>query len=113
MTPYIRRMFSCIRRFRYSLSFSGFIVENVIMMLYGCLLHVYFKLGEIFNIGRLFLDDFRGGFENGPWWDHLFNGYTITTWLVVLNKYRFRWSSTVMVNEVCWQYHKGAVLKAH
>ncbi|KAJ0731172.1 hypothetical protein HanOQP8_Chr07g0248901 [Helianthus annuus] len=56
---------------------------------------------------------YTGGFENGPWWDHLFNGYTITTWLVVLNKYRFRWSSTVMVNEVCWQYHKGAVLKAH
>ncbi|KAJ0743556.1 hypothetical protein HanPI659440_Chr10g0377231 [Helianthus annuus] len=30
-------------------------------------------------MGQLFLDDFRGGFENGPWW------ITITTWLLVLN----------------------------
>ncbi|KAI3703179.1 hypothetical protein L1987_73072 [Smallanthus sonchifolius] len=44
-----------------------------------------YTFGAIFNMGRLFLDDFRGGFENGPWWDRLFNGYTITTWLVVLN----------------------------
>ncbi|KAM0011710.1 putative nucleotide-sugar transporter [Helianthus debilis subsp. tardiflorus] len=43
------------------------------------------QFGAIFNIGRLFLDDFRGGFGNAPWWDHLFNGYTITPWLVVLN----------------------------
>ncbi|XP_076903469.1 CMP-sialic acid transporter 1-like [Bidens hawaiensis] len=44
-----------------------------------------YTFGAIFNMGRLFLDDFRGGFEKGPWWDCLFNGYTITTWLVVLN----------------------------
>ncbi|KAK1418653.1 hypothetical protein QVD17_27798 [Tagetes erecta] len=44
-----------------------------------------YTFGAIFNMGRLFLDDFRGGFENGPWWNRLFNGYTITTWLVVLN----------------------------
>lgn len=44
-----------------------------------------YTFGSIFNMGRLFLDDFRGGFESGPWWDRLFNGYTITTWLVVLN----------------------------
>ncbi|KAG9157637.1 hypothetical protein Leryth_014153 [Lithospermum erythrorhizon] len=25
------------------------------------------------------------GFETGPWWQRLFNGYSITTWLVVLN----------------------------
>nr|XP_043626498.1 CMP-sialic acid transporter 1 [Erigeron canadensis]XP_043626499.1 CMP-sialic acid transporter 1 [Erigeron canadensis]XP_043626500.1 CMP-sialic acid transporter 1 [Erigeron canadensis] len=44
-----------------------------------------YTFGAIFNMGRLFLDDFRGGFENGPWWNRLFNGYTVTTWLVVLN----------------------------
>lgn len=31
------------------------------------------------------MDDFRGGFEKGPWWQRLFNGYSITTWMVVLN----------------------------
>jgi UDP-sugar transporter A1/2/3 len=31
------------------------------------------------------VDDFRGGFENGPWWHRIFNGYSITTWMVVLN----------------------------
>lgn len=36
-------------------------------------------------MARLLLDDFRVGFENGPWWRQLLNGYTITTWLVVLN----------------------------
>nr|GEW75869.1 CMP-sialic acid transporter 1 [Tanacetum cinerariifolium] len=44
-----------------------------------------YTFGALFNMGRLFADDFRGGFENGPWWSRLFNGYTITTWLVVLN----------------------------
>ncbi|PON44309.1 Nucleotide-sugar transporter [Parasponia andersonii] len=44
-----------------------------------------YTFGAIFNMARLLLDDFRGGFENGPWWQRLFNGYTITTWLVVLN----------------------------
>ncbi|KAK9068337.1 hypothetical protein SSX86_012448 [Deinandra increscens subsp. villosa] len=44
-----------------------------------------YTFGAIFNMGRLLLDDFRGGFENGPWWERLFSGYTITTWLVVLN----------------------------
>lgn len=46
---------------------------------------VPFRFGALFNMGRLFVDDFRGGFESGPWWSRLFNGYTITTWLVVLN----------------------------
>lgn len=36
-------------------------------------------------MARLLADDFRGGFENGPWWQRIFNGYTITTWMVVLN----------------------------
>lgn len=31
------------------------------------------------------MDDFRSGFEEGPWWQRLFNGYNMTTWLVVLN----------------------------
>lgn len=31
------------------------------------------------------MDDFRGGFEKGPWWQRLFNGYNIITWMVVLN----------------------------
>ncbi|KAK4268859.1 hypothetical protein QN277_022089 [Acacia crassicarpa] len=44
-----------------------------------------YTFGAIFNMARLLLDDFRGGFENGPWWQRIFNGYTITTWLVVLN----------------------------
>lgn len=44
-----------------------------------------YTFGALFNMGRLFVDDFRGGFESGPWWSRLFNGYTITTWLVVLN----------------------------
>nr|KYP71904.1 putative UDP-sugar transporter protein SLC35A4 [Cajanus cajan] len=44
-----------------------------------------YTFGTIFNMARLLMDDFRGGFENGPWWQRIFNGYTITTWLVVLN----------------------------
>lgn len=45
----------------------------------------FFRFGAIFNLGRIVFDDFRSGFEKGPWWQRLFNGYTITTWLVVLN----------------------------
>ncbi|XVF80190.1 hypothetical protein PTKIN_Ptkin15bG0051300 [Pterospermum kingtungense] len=41
--------------------------------------------GAVFNMARLALDDFRGGFEKGPWWQWLFNGHSITIWLVVLN----------------------------
>lgn len=44
-----------------------------------------YTFGAIFNLGRIVLDDFRSGFEKGPWWQRLFNGYSITTWLVVLN----------------------------
>ncbi|KAI8020193.1 CMP-sialic acid transporter 1 [Camellia lanceoleosa] len=36
-------------------------------------------------MARLILDDFTGGFENRPWWQRLLNGYSTTTWLVVLN----------------------------
>lgn len=44
-----------------------------------------YTFGAIFNMARLLVDDFRRGFENGPWWQRLLNGYTITTWMVVLN----------------------------
>lgn len=46
---------------------------------------VPFRFGSIFNMLRLLMDDFRGGFEKGPWWQRLFDGYSITTWMVVLN----------------------------
>ncbi|XP_073266797.1 CMP-sialic acid transporter 1 isoform X2 [Populus alba] len=44
-----------------------------------------YTFGSIFNMARLVLDDYRGGYENGSWWQRLFNGYSITTWMVVLN----------------------------
>lgn len=44
-----------------------------------------YTFGAIFNMMRLLWDDFQGGFNKGPWWQRIFNGYTITTWLVVLN----------------------------
>ena len=52
------------------------------IFIYGILL---LRFGTIFNMLRLFADDFRVGFERGPWWEHLLDGYSITTWLVVLN----------------------------
>ncbi|RWR80243.1 CMP-sialic acid transporter 1-like protein isoform X1 [Cinnamomum micranthum f. kanehirae] len=44
-----------------------------------------YTFGAIFNMAKLLLDDFRGGFEKGPWWQRLLNGYNLTTWMVVLN----------------------------
>ncbi|KAJ6326657.1 hypothetical protein OIU78_013695 [Salix suchowensis] len=44
-----------------------------------------YTFGSIFNMARLVLDDYRSGYENGFWWQRLFNGYSITTWMVVLN----------------------------
>ncbi|CAL9773586.1 unnamed protein product [Musa acuminata subsp. burmannicoides] len=44
-----------------------------------------YMFGAIFNMAWLMLDDFRAGFEYGPWWQRLLDGYTVTTWLVVLN----------------------------
>lgn len=43
------------------------------------------RFGAIFNMARLLLDDFKVGFEKGPWWQRLLNGYSTTTWMVVLN----------------------------
>jgi UDP-sugar transporter A1/2/3 len=36
-------------------------------------------------MGWLIYGDFKAGFELGPWWQRLFNGYSITTWIVVFN----------------------------
>ncbi|XP_031483223.1 CMP-sialic acid transporter 1 [Nymphaea colorata] len=44
-----------------------------------------YTFGAIFNMARLLFDDINNNFENGPWWNRLFNGYSITTWMVVLN----------------------------
>ncbi|KAK4379196.1 hypothetical protein RND71_001058 [Anisodus tanguticus] len=44
-----------------------------------------YTFGSIFNMGRLLMDNVRSGFEAGPWWQRLLNGYNMTTWLVVLN----------------------------
>ncbi|XP_072985768.1 CMP-sialic acid transporter 1 isoform X2 [Typha latifolia] len=44
-----------------------------------------YTCGSIFNMAWLIFGDFKGGFENGPWWQRLFNGYSVTTWMVVLN----------------------------
>jgi len=43
------------------------------------------RFGVMFNMGWLIYGDFKAGFELGPWWQHLFNGYSITTWMVVFN----------------------------
>ncbi|CAI0441589.1 unnamed protein product [Linum tenue] len=44
-----------------------------------------YLFGVLFNMAKLIVDDFQSGFEKGPWWQRLFNGYSITTFLVVLN----------------------------
>ncbi|OAY71020.1 CMP-sialic acid transporter 1 [Ananas comosus] len=44
-----------------------------------------YTFGAIFNMAWLILGDFKAGFERGPWWQRLFDGYTVTTWLVVFN----------------------------
>ncbi|MFS7952891.1 putative nucleotide-sugar transporter [Helianthus anomalus] len=82
--------------------------------LYWQNVQLYTQFGAIFNIGRIFLDDFRGGFGNGPWWDHLFNGYTITPWLVVLNicftGLLVSWLMTYAGNIVKDLYHSHSML---
>ncbi|CAA2951686.1 CMP-sialic acid transporter 1 [Olea europaea subsp. europaea] len=44
-----------------------------------------YTFGAIFNLAKLVFDDFRSGFDKGLWWQRLFYGYSITTWMVVLN----------------------------
>jgi hypothetical protein len=43
------------------------------------------RFGVMFNMGWLIYGDFKAGFELGPWWQRLFNGYSIITWMVVFN----------------------------
>ncbi|KAG8475148.1 hypothetical protein CXB51_031998 [Gossypium anomalum] len=64
--------------------YTEFLMKKNNDSLYWQNLQLY-TFGSIFNMARLVVDDFRGGFEKGPWWQRLFNGYSITTWLVVLN----------------------------
>jgi solute carrier family 35 (UDP-sugar transporter), member A1/2/3 len=33
----------------------------------------------------LIVGDFQSGFQKGFWWQRLFNGYTLTAWVVVAN----------------------------
>ena len=68
----------------YIAKFKPFKLINMIIS-FILIWHSSSRFGAIFNMARLVLDDFRGGFEKGPWWQRLFNGYSITTWLVVLN----------------------------
>ncbi|XVF22420.1 hypothetical protein REPUB_Repub12eG0170800 [Reevesia pubescens] len=63
----------------------SFLIYNGWLSFYWLLEQPRVRFGAIFNMARLALDDFRGGFEKGPWWQRLFNGYSVTTWLVVLN----------------------------
>ncbi|XP_043702256.1 CMP-sialic acid transporter 1-like [Telopea speciosissima] len=44
-----------------------------------------YMFGAIFNMAWFILDDFKHELEQGPWWQRLFNGYSFTTWMVVLN----------------------------
>ncbi|GAB2296679.1 hypothetical protein Dimus_030788 [Dionaea muscipula] len=44
-----------------------------------------YTFGALFNMARMVLDDFGNGFEKGAWWRRLFDGYSITTWMVVFN----------------------------
>lgn len=44
-----------------------------------------YTFGVLFNMIRLIMEDITSGFEKGPWWKRLFNGYDYITWLVVLN----------------------------
>ena len=70
----------------------------------------FFQIWAIFNMARLLLDDFRNECEKGPWWQHLFNGYSITTWLVMLDLgstgFLFSWSMTICKGD---SYHLFAV----
>ncbi|KAL6008773.1 hypothetical protein ACLOJK_021999 [Asimina triloba] len=69
-----------IVRFSLFSSNTRLLVGNLV-----CLPFCACRFGAIFNMAKLLADDFKGGFEKGPWWQRLFNGYTITTWMVILN----------------------------
>ncbi|KAK4483514.1 hypothetical protein RD792_010711 [Penstemon davidsonii] len=71
----------------FSSPIQGYMLEACNAYLYITLKEHFltFRFGSLFNMARLILDDFRSGFEKGPWWQRLLNGYNITTWMVVLN----------------------------
>ncbi|KAJ0260624.1 CMP-sialic acid transporter 1 [Hirschfeldia incana] len=64
--------------------YTEFLMKRNNDSLYWQNLQLY-TFGSLFNVARLIADDFRLGFEKGPWWQRIFDGYSITTWLVVLN----------------------------
>ncbi|CAD5333682.1 unnamed protein product [Arabidopsis thaliana] len=64
--------------------YTEFLMKRNNDTLYWQNLQLY-TFGSLFNVARLIADDFRHGFEKGPWWQRIFDGYSITTWLVVLN----------------------------
>lgn len=97
MTAYTGKTCSCIRRYLFlftsptlshashylfNLQGSSSLGNNVIFFLS---FSTFTRFGSLFNVARLIADDFRLGFEKGPWWQRIFDGYSITTWLVVLN----------------------------
>ncbi|KAJ6797132.1 CMP-sialic acid transporter 1 [Iris pallida] len=75
---------SCLHVFQLLLVYTEYLMKKNSDSLYWQNVQLY-TFGTIFNMARLVWDDFRVGFDRGPWWQRLFNGYTITTWLVVLN----------------------------
>ncbi|CAN8272810.1 unnamed protein product [Cochlearia groenlandica] len=64
--------------------YTEFLMKRNNDSLYWQNLQLY-TFGSLFNVARLIADDFRFGYEKGPWWQRIFDGYSITTWLVVLN----------------------------
>ncbi|CAL9223899.1 unnamed protein product [Arabidopsis halleri] len=64
--------------------YTEFLMKRNNDTLYWQNLQLY-TFGSLFNVARLIADDFRHGFEKGPWWQRIFDGYSITTWMVVLN----------------------------
>ncbi|XP_077251212.1 nucleotide-sugar transporter family protein isoform X2 [Tasmannia lanceolata] len=64
--------------------YTEFLMKKNNDTLYWQNLQLY-TFGAIFNMARLILDDFRSEFVKGPWWQRLFDGYSITTWMAVLN----------------------------
>ncbi|XP_056847891.1 CMP-sialic acid transporter 1-like isoform X1 [Raphanus sativus] len=64
--------------------YTEFLMKRNNDSLYWQNLQLY-TFGSLFNVARLIADDFRLGFEKGLWWQRIFDGYSITTWLVVLN----------------------------
>ena len=90
MTAYTGKTCSCIRRYLFRLHITNTFSCLTLLIYWGKTVIFFLSLlvtrfGSLFNVARLIADDFRLGFEKGPWWQRIFDGYSITTWLVVLN----------------------------